>query len=329
MKYLNSFIISIFSLFVISCSTDFDITADWEDITIVYGLLNQNDSVHYIKINKAFLGESNALVMAQNPDSSSYGNNIEVSLEEWSNGVHVNTFYFDTTTIFDKKPGVFYYPQQILYKSKAYLNPSNIYKLVIYNKITQKIISSQTALIKPFTIEKPNPLQQINFASINPIEVKWNSAVNGKLYQVTVRFHYSETDINSNITTQKYVDWIVGSKISNNTSGGEVLTLSYNGDSFFENISQKIEYNPDVTRLEGKVEFIFSVAGEEFNTYMELNKPVSSIVQEKPQYTNITNGIGIFSCRYDNSVDSPRLLNLTARSTDSLKNGRFTYHLGF
>lgn len=329
MKFFTGFITAIFSFIVISCSTDFDITADWKDITIVYGLLNQNDSIHYIKINKAFLGESNALVMAQNSDSSSYGNNIDVRLEEWSNGFHINTLNFDTTTIFNKLPGDFYYPNQILYKTKANLNNSSVYKLIIYNKITKKTISSQTALIKPFTIEKPNPLQQINFASINPLEVKWNSAINGKLYQITIRFYYIETDLVTNISTQKYVDWILGSKTSNNSLGGEVLTLSYNGESFFENISHKIPINPNVKRFEGKVEFIFTVAGEDFNTYMELNKPVSSIVQEKPQYTNITNGIGLFSCRYDNSVDNPRLLNLTARSSDSLKNGRFTNQLGF
>jgi hypothetical protein len=31
---------------------------------------------------------------------------------------------------------------------------------------------------------------------------------------------------------------------------------------------------------------------------MEVNEPTNSIVQEKPDYTNITNGLGIFSSRY-------------------------------
>ncbi len=329
MKYFIS-IVSSFMVFVfISCSTDFDITAEWKDITIVYALLNQNDSIHYFKINKAFLGESNALIMAQNPDSSSYGNNLEVKLEEWYNNNLINIYYCDTITIHNKKPGDFYYPNQVLYKTNAILNASNLYKLIIKNKITGKIVNSQTQLIKPFTIEKPNPVQQINFATDNPLEVKWNSAINGKLYQVTVRFYYTETNISDNTSVQKYVDWIIGTKISETTTGGELITINYNGESFFENLSHNISIDPSVKRLEGKVEFIFSVAGDEFNTYMELNKPVSTIVQEKPQYTNITNGIGIFSCRYDNTRDNPRLLSLTARSSDSLKNGRFTHNLGF
>ena len=32
---------------------------------------------------------------------------------------------------------------------------------------------------------------------------------------------------------------------------------------------------------------------------MEVNEPSSSIIQERPEYTNIVNGIGLFSCRYN------------------------------
>jgi hypothetical protein len=38
-----------------SCETDFELNAEWKDITIVYGILNQNDTAHYIRIQKAFL----------------------------------------------------------------------------------------------------------------------------------------------------------------------------------------------------------------------------------------------------------------------------------
>jgi len=328
-KKVIAILISIISITVPSCKTDFDVTSEWKEIAVVYGLLNQNDSVHYIKITKAFLGDGDALVMAQNPDSSSYGDNLEVKMEEWRNGTFYSEFYFDTVTVFNKQSGSFYYPSQLVYKSNAILNASGEYKLIVVNKLTGKIITSHTNLIKPFTIDKPNPLQQINFATVNPAETKWSSAVNGKLYQVSVRFYYTETNINTNVVTSKFVDWIIGSKTSATSEGGEVMTIEYTGESFFENIGSKLAVNPDLKRQEGRVEFIITVAGEEFNTYMEINKPPSTIVQEKPEYSNIVNGIGIFSCRYDNTKDNQRLLSLTARSSDSLKNGRFTNMLGF
>ena len=36
-----------------ACKTDFDINAPWKESAIVYGILNQNDTIHYIKVNKA------------------------------------------------------------------------------------------------------------------------------------------------------------------------------------------------------------------------------------------------------------------------------------
>ena len=104
------------SVFFVSCKTDFDITSEWKDITVVYGLLDQSDSVHLIKINKAFLGDGNALQYATIEDSSSYGNNLEVKLVEKNGTSVVQDIVFDTTSYYPKDSGLFYYPHQLLYK---------------------------------------------------------------------------------------------------------------------------------------------------------------------------------------------------------------------
>jgi hypothetical protein len=55
-----------------TCNDDFDVNADWKDITIVYGLLsvNEADSIHYIRINRAFLNEkTSAIAVAKESDS--------------------------------------------------------------------------------------------------------------------------------------------------------------------------------------------------------------------------------------------------------------------
>ena len=41
-----------------------------------------------------------------------------------------------------------------------------------------------------------------------------------------------------------------------------------------------------------------TVGSEDLNTYIKVNKPITGIVQERPQFTNINNGIGLFSSRY-------------------------------
>ena len=48
-----------FALILFSgCDNEVDINADWKETIVVYGLLNPNDSIQYIKVNKAFLNEN-------------------------------------------------------------------------------------------------------------------------------------------------------------------------------------------------------------------------------------------------------------------------------
>jgi len=55
-----------------SCSTDFNTTAPYKEIMVVYGLLNPVDQTQYIRVGKAYLGEGNSIVMAQQKDSINF-----------------------------------------------------------------------------------------------------------------------------------------------------------------------------------------------------------------------------------------------------------------
>ena len=101
---------------LVSCSTDFDTTADYKEIMVVYGLLNQYDSVQLIKVNKAFLGEGNALIMAQQRDSVNYGDILDVRLEKIDNGNVTATYSLQRDTTVPRAPGIFHNPYQVFYK---------------------------------------------------------------------------------------------------------------------------------------------------------------------------------------------------------------------
>lgn len=293
------------------CETEFDIIADYEEITIVFGLLNQNDSITYLKINKAFLGEGNALVWAKNPDSSSYGNSLDVKMEEWKNENIYRTFEFETADIHDKDSGLFYYPDQVLYKSITYgdFSEKSIFKLKILNTESGKEITSESPLVEDFRITKPpynHPTKPtINFPDNEFLkDIEWESAKNGKRYQVIQRFNYAEIFNDNPDTLFKYIDLTFPSKKSDDTDGGDEMQIQFANESFYIWCQNDIPYDPEKenrigSRVAGKVEYIFSVAGDDFNTYMEVNEPSSSIIQERPEYTNIINGIGLFSCRYN------------------------------
>jgi len=299
-----------------SCETDFDVNGEWKDITVVYGLISQNDSVHYLKINKAFLGEGNVLNYALIEDSSSYGDNLEVVISENGKNGSSRTFVCEPTTIYNKEPGIFYSDKQLVYKTEFKV-PSDLnnndytYNVKITNKLTRKVITSETRLVKDFSVETPRPVNYINFAMEGNQRIKWTSAKDGKRYNVSLRFWFDEDLKYSTDTIRRYIVWDINSVKSQTVLGGEPLEIVYDPGTFFTTCNILIPYKDSMkedsiqSRLVYKIEFLFAVAGDELNTYMEVNEPSSGIVQEKPEYTNIENGIGLFSCRYTkNTQDS-------------------------
>jgi hypothetical protein len=331
----KTFLAVILSSLIYSCSTDFNINADWQEIAVVYCLLNQNDSVHYVKVTKAFLGDGNAFTMAANPDSSTYGPDLEVTMEERINNVQHQFWHLDTVTVFNKEPGIFSYPKQLVYKFEGTLDTldqNTKYYLTIKNKKNGKLIYSQSPLVHNFSIVKPMTGQLAVFHASNSVQVKWQTGVYGKLYQVVIRFNYWEKNINTpNDSTMLHVDWSLGTYTSVGIQGDEDLTTSYSGNAFLsflkDNIAHYAGDDDEYVRHVAypNVEFIFTVAADEFYTYMEVNKPASGIVTEKPEYTNISNGIGIFSSRFEKSVK----LSMHPTSLDSLYHGHYTKDLGF
>jgi hypothetical protein len=303
---------------------------------VVYGLLNQGDQTQYIKITKAFLGDQDALLMAQDPQNSSYSDNLTVSLEEWKNGTKSKTYSFTKTTISDKEPGVFYYPNQEVYIASTPLTSplknDCTYKLFITNNQTGMLVSAETSMVNESLFKLKIPMSGANIGFVNndgdyvTSEVKWITAKNGRLYEPVFRFHY--TDSNTTISygdTTKYVDWILGNMKSAKLDGSEELSIPYDGESFFKILQAKIPFDENLKRYANRVELIMSMGGDELSTYIDVNRPSSSIVQERPAYTNISNGIGIFSARYQKIYK----FNIGASTRNALINNDYTKDKNF
>lgn len=323
-----------------SCETDIDLTADWKDITVVYGILNQKDSVHYFRINKAFLGDGNAIEYAENSDSSSYFNNLEVTLTESDNTGGSKVLVFDTIHVSNKTDGIFYEDGQIAYKS-VFKVPSDkdkeyTYSLKVLNKITGKEITSSTNLVKDFSISMPRPGQPtIDFISTSTQNFEWKSAKNGRRYEAVIRYWFEE--VVGNDTIDRYIDWKLGTLKSKTLDGGEEMAVQYQTMGLYEiskSLIPRTGNEPDGIREEdvrarmiNKVDFLVVVSGDALNTYLDVNQGSSGIVQDRPEYTNITNGYGIFSS-ISSKTNSIRLGAQTEAKFIALPNLKFVDKLG-
>ena len=127
MKKIAIFLLLISTLFM-ACETDFEVNAHWKEVMIVYGLLDQSQQQQYIKINKAILGEADALQMASVSGSVNYNpadldvKIFKVNYDEFSGSVDTIGFVTLYDTILEKDDGLFATDENIIYTT-----PSNFF----------------------------------------------------------------------------------------------------------------------------------------------------------------------------------------------------------
>lgn len=301
------------------CSTEVDIYADYKDITIVYGLLNQEDDTTFVKITKAFVGPGSALDIAKIPDSSNYPYKLDVTLTGRKQGENLPALVLDTVTIHHKRAGdtIFYYPNQLMYFTTGKLDPLATYTISINKQ--GDTVSSQTPLVQTFSITYPRNTMDF---TVDTKTIDWNSAKNGKRYEVYYRFYYQELLPGSSDTTTKSMLWRVGVKESNTTTGGSTMNQLYNGDLFYSKLDTDLEHGNNIKRWAGPVIVYVSSGSQELNNYISINSSGGGLLTDVPIYTNIKNGTGILASRYTETKES----KLSVKSLQKLVT---EYDLGF
>ena len=300
------------------CSNEVDLYAEYQDITIVYGILDFAEDTTWLKITKAFTGPGDALQMAKNPDSSNYPYKLDVAINGRKSGHDLTPIVFDTLTIRNKRPGdsIFYFPNQLMYYAAAEIDEDAEYTLEILKD--GSVINAETKLVNSFSITSPK--NRINFTTDGTIE--WRSARNGKRYEAYYIFNYTELLPGSSDTTKHQVLYTLGVSVSKSLNGGEEMGKGYSGDLFYNRLNAQLEKIPNVKRWAGDINMIISSGSQVLQNYLAINNATSSILQEVPIYSNIENGTGIFASRHN----ANRSVQLSTRSLDKLVND---YDLGF
>lgn len=326
-KFLKIFLIGIFVSVIFSCKKNLDVNAEWKDVTIVYGILNQSDTIHYIKITKAFLGPGNELEYAKNPDSSNYPDVLKVSLNEYTNGNPGRNIMLRDTLITYKDSGLFYFPVQKLFYSKEGLSGLKEYGLTILDTATSKTIEARTKMITEFSLEKPTYLPGVIFLPSKASDVRWITPAGGKRFQLTIRIRYSEYRTGDSARTYHQLNWLVFDNVKSlYDKGDQTITYSIPGVLFYEFLEVKLTPDPDIVRSLGNCDYIFLVGSESLDNYLEASESSYFLAQPSLAFSNITNGVGLFASRHMVSFDTIQFADITK---DSLKTNKHTRNLGF
>ena len=343
MKY-NFLIFGIcLSCLFIACEPDFNLNAPYKDVPVVYGVLNYQDTIHYVKIYKGFLSNEKGTVFidAQNPDSIYYYNDITAVLEEFDENDKRTlraSIPLYITHDFPRDSGIFYYDKErIIYHTKESINPKMSYNIKITNKFNGNITQGKTKIVGDFRIA--NMAQSITMLEPTSIVFTYppNAAKNG--YEIYVNFIYFEVDNKTHeVKTFKIVKNIspqMGGEFKYNEAFNEIYK-SFT-PTFYDDIAVRVKPNPNVTRYMGSpgtngvcIEIEGWAAGDAMYNYLLSNKPTSSFVQVNTRYTNLIDSVGMAFGFFSSRIKTPvRKFTTTTASQDSLVSGSKTAGLGF
>lgn len=325
---------------LVSCKPDVELTSDYKDVTVVYGLLNPLDQYQYIKIYKGYLTKDNALVWAQDLDNISYYNDITVKLEEYfpesAGGELRYTYVLDTVMSIPKNYGVFASPTQVLYRMKKSIREGYRYRLVIENKNTGRVVTSETTTISNMAFNIPlgtsHSVSTINLNKDDPWSVGFKVNTwpeNAYAVDAYVTFRYIEKNKVTGDTVHKAVRDVCvtpGFIMGNETT--------FKPNVIYRILQENIDVNDNVWRFPDTYECIdikLWACDDVYYKYYKTAQPSSSIVQDRVNYTNIeaddNMALGFFASRtyYLRTFR----LDVINHNEDSLAYGQWTKNLNF
>jgi hypothetical protein len=323
--------VQLFSIFLLinSCSEEILPSTDGKETAVVFATLNQKDTIHFVKITKAFYGGGNSLEIAKIPDSS-YFNKVDATIKEYISGTLTRTFILKDTIVSNKNQnGAFYAPEQKLYYFKtkpsdplinSFTNNSNsaIYKFEAIINDSELVVKGETSLVGGITISQPTPNSQSNFAFFDVSKngyantnISFNTG-NAKRIEVKLTVEFEEFSGNNLLYTKSF-DWNLATIDADNIKAFTNESVSASGQTFYTLIAQNATKDNAIDKriLKG-IRVQINGASNDFQKYLIVNQPSSSLAQNKPSYSNlsVSNGhrvIGIFASRFYESIYKPKV----------------------
>lgn len=317
-----------------SCSEDFTVSAPYKQITVVSGILDQDDANHYIRIQRGFMDENkSAIDMSKEPDSSFY-RNLQVKLYKYD---AAQVRVLDSVELYrvdmNNEPGdyrkidainnqQFFTTPNYAYKftdgdwaNDHVLSPAHWYKLIITNKDNYSSDSSDfVGIVNTDTVRAGDgffipEFNQKSYA-LNFGKTQFNARyrlltympANGRKAEGYIHFNYLEKDNTTQVTTRKKVVYSFDTE-DGITKSGTSFELTTLNSSIYAFLSSSIGPAPaNVERWIDSCDVFVYAASPEMYYYTSINQGQAGGLTGdniRPNYTNFrgNNVIGVLGSR--------------------------------
>lgn len=361
MKLTQTFAIAVLLAGALSsCKDKLELNAPYKEIPSIYAVLNPQNKLQIIRVNKLFLGEGDATKMAQVADSVNYPQDeLEITLtrrneygavDNASKNGNPKIVFRDS--VIQTVAGAFSKTQRV-YVTSERLYTTGKYTLTVKNKKTGNVFTAQTTALDSVKGQQPfnpigapyypyAPVGPPNDNSVHFINYKAGGAVQylpdekyGKFYNLTIRMHFYDS-LYDGSKKWRYVDYQFANlsiKDALKGSSFSYMRQDFKSDDFFNAMAVGLSRaglsgsDPILGRKMERVEYIIASTSQEYMDYMQYVSPSLSISQSKPLYSNFDGqtALGLFTFRARCSVSK----ELANEFITEFAYNRFTCSYGF
>lgn len=323
-------------LFLAACSNDFEVTAPWKEIPVVYAIISPDDTAHYVRVEKAFLDpEKSALEIAKIADSLYYPENaITVFLERDSDKKRFQLTRVDGAKEgFPRKDGPFATSPNWLYKVKPkpgepVVEVGKKYNVIVKRADGQPDVKGSTTVPGDYTFNAPSQIQTpplLAFPSDTlDYTVQWRTDINAYYFNIYLTVRYREEAPNGTVLGKSSAVWKITGVTRDNLplSGGNV----YRGNAplpaleFFKFLAANIPpasgtfryfENCDMTLEGGALDLL------KFNEVASASGGITG-AEVIPSYSNMSEGFGLFMSKNSTTLGNIRITPETVKAMNLL-----------
>jgi len=292
-----------------SCENDVEINAEFEEKTYVLGLLSAQSDTNFVKITKTFLSNTtNAIELAQDPNNLYY-NLLTVSLNELNSNKNIVAQFPLEKTIRAKEDGLFSTSRNEVYFTDATIKENTEYSLII-TKADGSVVSGETTITDGVDLVEPDVRRRGTISIIDPrtkgfIDERFEFETTDNVGEFSARIIFNYIEINNTDSVTQAIELPLTS-ILNPSLSESTFVYTFEARKFFDALEAIIPASnnpPSRVIPDQAVNVIIDAADADYTLYRDVNGPIDGLAQTRPEYTNITNGIGLFASRNTNVVE--------------------------
>jgi len=314
-----------------SCNEEVPLVSGGDQLPVVFGLFNPEDSANYIRLTKSFAGLESAEILAKDPRNLYY-DQAEVKLDINSpEGYPITSIPFERVILDDKQPGYFATRPNYNYVLKG---PLDLFfadgfqiRLLVRIPGENLLLSAQQTYYSPPEILSPRiPSQtRLSLYSAEVPRIKWVDKYGFPRYVLVIRFNYINRFLDSEQTRMFDIYFNEQSQVHSPDEKSGTIFHIFEGDDFLRRIANGIPADPAViNRSFESIDIIITGLTKEYCDYEETNQIASD--RSGQPVTNIVGGMGLFALKVKSQRNG---YLLDPSSLDSLIKGRYTKELKF